>query len=138
MNIARLIPALAAATVIAGLALPATAATTAITIPMKALNNSNENGSATLTQQSGGVKVVVTLKNAPAAAQPTHIHIGTCGKIKAAPEYALVSTVNGTSTTVVKGVSLDQLLAGTYAINVHKSASDLGTYVSCGNIKAGP
>jgi len=114
----------------------ARAATTAVTVDMKALNGSGENGTATLTQESDGVKVVVSLKNAPAEAQPTHIHIGTCGNISKAPEYALVSVENGASTSVVKGVSLDDLLKGHYAINVHKSTSDLGTYVSCGDIKS--
>jgi|SRR5579862_913225 len=116
--------------------LPAAAATTAITVTMKALNNSNETGTATLTQEGDGVKVVVTLKNPPAQDQPTHIHAGTCGNINKAPEYALLSLKAGTSTTVVKGVTLDQLLKGQYAINVHKSADDLATYVSCGDIKA--
>jgi hypothetical protein len=31
-------------------------------------------------------------------------------------------------------VTIDQLLAGKYAINVHESTSNLGKYVSCGNI----
>ena len=131
--------ALAACAVIAvscGIGQRAVAATTAVTIDMKALNGSGETGTATLTQTSDGVKIVVTLKNAPAAAQPTHIHVGTCGNIKAAPEYGLVSLTNGTSTSTVKGVTLDDLLKGKYAINVHKSADDLGTYVSCGDIKA--
>ena len=114
---------------------PAGAAVTTVTIPMKELNNSGENGTATLTQQSDGVKIVISLKGAPSTAQPTHIHIGTCGNIKAAPEYALSNTVDGSSTSTVS-VSLDTLLAGKYAINVHKSADDLGTYVSCGDIKA--
>jgi hypothetical protein len=112
------------------------AATTQVSIDMKALNGSNETGTATLTQQDDGVKVVVTLKNAPAAAQPTHIHKGTCAKINAAPEYPLTSVTNGTSTTVVKGVNLSDLLASDYAINVHKSNDDLATYVSCGDIKS--
>jgi Cu/Zn superoxide dismutase len=115
-------------------AAPAAAATTTLTVSMKALNGSGENGTATLTQESDGIKVVVALKNAPATAQPTHIHIGTCGSIKAAPEYALVSVTGGSSTSEVKGVTLDQLLAGHYAINVHKSLDDVGTYVSCGDI----
>jgi len=101
---------------------------------MKALNKSNENGTAMLTQVKGGVQVVVTLKNAPKTAQPTHIHVGTCGNINKSPEFALLNTVAGKSSTVVKGVTLAQLLAGHYAINVHKSSSDLATYVSCGNI----
>ncbi len=114
----------------------AAAAPTTLTIEMKALNGSNETGSATLTQQDDGVKVVVTLKNAPAADQPTHIHAGTCGKINAAPEWPLTSLSNGTSTSVVKGVTMAQLLSTPYAINVHKSTLDLATYVSCGDIKS--
>lgn len=125
-----------AALVLAALAMPASAAVTSVTIPMNALNGSNENGVAVLTQESDGVKIVVSLKNAPATAQPTHIHIGTCGHINAAPEYALVSVTDGSSTSTVKGVTLEQLLGAKYAINVHKSADDLGTYVSCGDIKA--
>ena len=119
-----------------GTLVAAHAATSAVTVEMKALNGSNETGTATLTQETDGVKVVVSLKNAPAGPQPTHIHIGTCGNISAAPEYALVSVENGSSTSVVKGVTLDDLLKKQYAINVHKSTSDLGTYVSCGDIKS--
>jgi Cu/Zn superoxide dismutase len=120
---------------LASIALTASAATPlAITIPLTALSHSGETGTATLTQLASGVKVVVTLKNAPAGAQPTHIHIGTCGNIKKAPEYPLVNTVGGSGSSTVAGVSLEQLLAGKYAINVHKSTMDLATYVACGNI----
>lgn len=122
---------------LAGIALSATAATPAtITIKLGALNGSGETGTATLTQLASGVKVVVALENAPAAAQPTHIHIGTCGNINKAPEYPLVNTVNGAGTSTVAGVTIKQLLAGKYAINVHKSTMDLATYVACGNITA--
>jgi len=120
---------------LAGVALGAPAATpVSITIPLVALNNSGETGTATLTQVGSGVRVVVALAHAPASAQPTHIHIGTCGNINKAPEYPLVNTVGGSGTSTVAGVTLKQLLAGKYAINVHKSTMDLATYVACGNI----
>ena len=106
-----------------------------LTVPMKALNGSGEDGSATLTQTAEGVRVVVQLNHPSDDAQPTHIHIGTCGAINKAPEYGLALTADGHSDSVVKGVQLSDLLKGKYAINVHKSASDLGTYVSCGDIK---
>ncbi len=112
------------------------AAPSTLTIPMKALNGSGENGTATLTQEPDGVKVVVALKNGSKAAQPTHIHVGTCGNINKAPEYPLNNTMGGKGMSIVKGVKLADLLKGKYAINVHKSTSDLGTYVSCGNITA--
>jgi hypothetical protein len=138
-NLRLTLAAVTAAATLFTFAGPAVAATSTITIPMTALNASGETGSATLTQQPDGVQVVVTLTGAPAGvAQPTHIHIGTCGNINAAPEYPLQSTTDGKSSTVVKGVTIDQLLKGSYAINVHKSTSDLATYVACGNIKAPP
>ena len=108
-----------------------------ITIPMKALNGSGETGTAVFTQEDAGVRVVVTLKNAPkGVAQPTHIHAGTCEKINAAPEYPLEPTTDGKNSSVVKGVKLSDLLSGKYALNIHKSADDIPTYVSCGNIVA--
>ncbi len=130
-------PVLAAAALLV-LAMPAGAATSTLTVTMNALNSSGETGTAVLTQQTDGVQVVVTLKGAPTAAQPTHIHAGTCGKINAAPEWPLTSLSGGTSTSVVKGVTIDQMLKTPYAINVHKSTDDLGTYVACGNIVVAP
>ena len=114
-----------------------TMAPTSVTVKMVALNHSGENGMATVTQlNDGGIAVAVRLDNAPAdVPQPTHIHIGTCGNINKAPEYALRNTVNGKSDSTVPGVSLAELLKGKYAINVHKSGTELGTYVSCGNIR---
>lgn len=117
-------------------AAPVTAATSTLTVNLNAQNASGETGTATLTQQPDGVQVVISLANAPAAAQPAHIHLGTCDKLNPAPEYPLESIMAGNSTTLVKGVTIDQLLAKTSAINVHKSTSDLGTYVACGNIAA--
>jgi len=110
-----------------------------LTIKMVAQNNSGENGTATLTQESDGVRVAVKLDGAPKdVPQPTHIHVGNCGHINKAPEYPLSNTVDGEGVGTVKGVQLADLLKGTYAINVHKSGTELGTYVSCGNITATP
>jgi hypothetical protein len=107
-----------------------------VTVKMVAQNGSGETGTAVLTQTDDGVKVAVTLDGAPKdTPQPTHIHEGTCAKLNPAPKYPLSNTVNGSSTSTVKGVKLSDLLAGTYAINVHKSGTEIGTYVSCGDIK---
>jgi Cu/Zn superoxide dismutase len=114
---------------------PAIAATSTLTVALNAQNGSGETGTATLTQVGTDVKVVIALKGAPATAQPAHIHDGTCAAIKGVA-YPLSSVVGGASTTTVKGVTIDKLLAGTYAINVHESAADLGKYVACANIVA--
>lgn len=108
-------------------------APTSLTIPLGAQNSSGESGTATLTQTSGGLKVVVSLDGATGT-QPTHIHEGTCAKLDPAPKWPLENTVNGKGTSTVAGVTIAQLLAGTYAINVHKSATDLKDYVACGDI----
>ncbi len=71
-----------------------------------------------------------TVRPAP---QPAHIHDGTCAGIQGVA-YPLTSLASGDSTTTVKGVTIDQLLAGKYAINVHESTSNLGKYVACGEI----
>jgi len=129
--------AIAGIVAFSGYAVASASAASSVTVQMKALNGSNETGTAVVTQAADGLKVVVTLKNAPAGTpQPMHIHVGTCAKINAAPEYPLASVVDGKSTSVVKGVKLADLLAAQYAINVHKSAKDIATYVSCGDILA--
>lgn len=106
-----------------------------LTIPMHALNGSGEEGTATLTQVADGVRVVIVLRHFPDEAQPTHIHLGTCGAINKAPEYGLQLTADGHSESTVRGVTLDDLRKQPYAINIHKSITDLGTYVSCGDIR---
>ena len=68
--------------------------------------------------------------------QPTHIHKGTCDKLDPKPAFPLSPVVNGKSETTVKA-SMKDLTGGDYAINGHKSAQDLKTYVFCGSIKAG-
>jgi hypothetical protein len=112
---------------------PASAATSTLTVKMSAQNGSGENGTATLTQSGTDVNVVIAIPNGPAGPQPAHIHDGTCAGIQGVV-YPLTSIVSGNSTTTVKGVTIDQLLAGKYAINVHESTSNLGKYVACGEI----
>lgn len=117
----------------AGYALPVAAATATLTVNLAAQNGSGENGTAVLTQVGADVKVVISIPNGPAGPQPAHIHTGTCAALGGVA-YPLQSLTSGSSTTTIKGVTIDQLVAGKNAINVHKSASDLGTYVSCGSI----
>ncbi len=111
------------------------AAPNSITVPMKAEHDSGETGTATITQMASGLKIVVSIANAPANAQPTHIHPGTCTKLNPAPEYPLSPLENGKSVTTLPGKKLSDLTSGKFSINVHKSADDLPTYVSCGEIK---
>jgi opacity protein-like surface antigen len=100
-----------------------------------AQNGSGISGSATLVQ-SGDDVVVVTSTKGGGDLEPIHIHKGTCATLNPAPMYPLTTLHDGDSVSTVKGVKISDLLAGQYAINVHKSTSDIGTYVACADIKA--
>lgn len=97
--------------------------------------NSGESGTATLTKQGDKqTKVVLSVTGAPAGvSQPVHIHKGTCAKLDPKPAFPLSPLVNGRSETVVNA-SIDELSKGGYAINGHKSAQEVSTYVFCGDL----
>jgi len=115
------------------------AADETITVTLAPQNNSGESGTATLTKVSDSeVKVVVNLSGGGAALsdpQPIHIHKGTCAQLDPNPTYPLTNMVSGKSETEVL-VNMADLTASPYAINVHKSAAEVSTYVSCGDIVA--
>jgi hypothetical protein len=123
---------------ILALVAPSIALAVPLTVPMHAQNGSGEDGTATLNQQGANVVVTISLVKGTATPQPAHIHEGTCAKLNPTPKYPLSNVVNGKSTTTLKNFKLASLQTGGYAINVHKSTSDIATYVSCGDIpKAG-
>jgi Cu/Zn superoxide dismutase len=107
-----------------------------VSVRMHAQNKSGESGSAKLTPQGADkTRVEISLKGAPKGTpQPAHIHQGSCAKLDPKPKYGLENVVDGKSSTVVP-VGIDAVRG--MAINVHKSADDLKTYVSCGDIKGG-
>jgi Cu/Zn superoxide dismutase len=136
ISIARCLGALVGVGLLVAIASSAPAADST-TVKLAPSNNSGESGTATLTKQGDKqTKVVVAVTGAPAGApQPMHIHKGTCAKLDAKPAYPLSPVVDGKSETVV-AASLDDLEKGDYAINGHKSAKEVSTYVFCGDIKA--
>ncbi len=96
-----------------------------------------ESGKAVLTAEGASTRVVVNVNRGvpKGSVEPIHIHAGVCGKIDPKPKWALNSLQDGKSETVIP-VSLDELLKGTYAINVHKDPQNIAVYVACGNITA--
>ena len=105
-----------------------------VSVSMHARNKSGESGTAKLTPEGADkTKVEISLKGAKGT-QPAHIHQGTCAKLDPKPKYGLENVVDGKSTTEVPA-GIDAVRG--MAINVHKSADDLNTYVSCGDIKGG-
>ncbi|OGL72721.1 hypothetical protein A3F28_03290 [Candidatus Uhrbacteria bacterium RIFCSPHIGHO2_12_FULL_57_11] len=105
-----------------------------ITIVLSEQNDSGESGTSTISEADGKITIRVDLSGAPAdVTQPAHIHLGSCADLGAV-KYPLVFSVDGASTTTLE-VSLSQLLSALpLAINVHKSGSEAGVYVSCGDI----
>jgi hypothetical protein len=103
------------------------------TFKIHAQNGSGESGMATLTQAGDTLKVKLAIKGG-SGDQPAHIHKGTCAKLDPKPAYPLTTVMDGTSSTTLKDVKLSSLTSGTYAINVHKSTTDLKDYVACGNL----
>ena len=106
----------------------------AVVVPIAAQSGSNQTGTATLTASGDKTQVVIALNGMPAGSQePAHIHQGTCAKLNPKPAYPLSTVADGQSATTVN-VPLATLQTGGFAINAHKSTSDLVTYVACGNI----
>jgi hypothetical protein len=104
-----------------------------VTVKLGEQNKSGETGTATITPQGGNkTQVVLEIKGAPADAQPAHIHDGSCASLDPKPRIPLQNVTNGKSTTTVD-LPMAQVMKG--AVNVHKSASDLKTYVACGDLK---
>ena len=109
-----------------------------VTIPLAVQNASGTAGTATLTDIGGGrtrVDIRVTVGPGGSASMPNHIHQGRCPAVGAVT-HPLNAVTNGMGTTEVSA-SLTELLAGTFAINLHRSAAESSVYVSCGNVVAG-
>ena len=106
-----------------------------VTVNLSAQNASGESGTATLTPQGDKTQVVIKLTGAPSGTpQPAHIHDGSCAKLDPKPRVPLQNVVDGGSTTTLD-MKLGDIMSKGGAINVHKSAADVKTYVACGDMK---
>ena len=125
-------------------------------VPLEPANGSGASGSATLSKAEGGVQVVLDVSGLPGhdTMYLAHIHPGTCGeeeeesqghsehKHGAAKEieYPLSPVYSGeggegSSTTVVRKVTLDGLLSeAPMHVNVHEPGSGNPPPVACANL----
>jgi hypothetical protein len=107
----------------------------ALTVQLAEHVGSGQSGTATLTPDGdGATTVVIRVANPPKAAQPAHIHPGTCGDLDPLPAYPLEPVTGGTSTTRISA-SLQDLRSGRFALNVHLSEEEIRTSVACGDIR---
>lgn len=111
-----------------------TANATGQSFKMTAQNNSKEDGTVTLTPILDKTRVEIKVANEEdGAIEPAHIHVGSCARLGGV-KYPLKNVVRGKSTTIV-AITPDQVVGRNFAVNVHKSKAEIGTYVSCGNLK---
>jgi plastocyanin len=126
-------PAAASAQATPGAGGNTTAGTNELTINLNELNNSGMSGTATLKANGNKTDVELNL-NGATGGHPAHIHHGTCTDLDPNPAYPLQTVdAQGHSKTTVD-ISLADLQASPFAVNVHKSADEIGIYVACGEI----
>lgn len=115
----------------------ALAADTKMTYQLQAQNGSGETGTIVLvpTADGKGTVVTVTTKGGGADPQPIHVHKGPCAKLEPKPTYPLKAVIGGMSETTLAEVPIATLTDGDWAINVHKSTSEVGVYVACADLK---
>ena len=80
---------------------------------------------------------------------PAHIHLGTCSNLDPNPTFMLAdviapagadATTDDTAAIPVEqsvttvDAALPDLRSGGYAINIHQSVEDIGTYIACGSL----
>lgn len=103
-----------------------------VTISLKAEAGSGQSGTAKLEDLGNGkTKVTITLtgKVTPTP-EPAHFHVGTCAK-PGTVIYPLSNVVNGKSETTVDATIAD-ITTKTSIVNVHKSVTQQGIYIACG------
>ncbi|MEZ4505121.1 MAG: CHRD domain-containing protein [Thermomicrobiales bacterium] len=105
-----------------------------VVVPINELNGSGVSGDASLTDNGDGTTTVDILVDGATGGHPAHIHSGTCAELGDVVYPLTDVDAAGESVTVVDVPLADLLANGPYAINIHLSADDIGTYVACGDI----
>ena len=110
---------------------------TGLEIELKEQNASAITGYTTLSAEGDKTSVVTEMVQPfDIDPQPIHIHKSTCANASGESEFELSILEDGVGGDTID-VSLDDLLAGGYVIEVHKSRKDEQA-VACGEIKAPP
>jgi len=128
------------------LALAAAAvAFTAAVAPMKwtaalsPMSGSKISGTATVTPD-GASKMTVMLSITGGDANtsyPWHVHTGKCGPggvVGPGAAYTAIKTDGSGAGKVTVSIPVAAPESGDFHVNVHKSAADMGTIVSCGDL----
>ena len=109
--------------------------TTELTVRLLEQDDSGQSGIATLKASGSKTEVVLRIDAGSPGRdpQPVHIHFGRCGPGLGGVEHSLTDIAAGRSSTAVDA-SLNSLMDGNHAINVHRSYAEIAIYTSCGDI----
>ena len=128
---------------LASLAEPASAQrATEASATLEERNDSGVAGTVEFEATEAGTRIVVRADGA-LGDHPTHIHSGTCADLDPNPKYPLnnvelkTTELTGLSETVIDA-PLDEFLEEDHLVLIHRSAAEIGNYLACGNIVAGP
>jgi hypothetical protein len=110
------------------------AATPTRTITLQTLNESGVTGTVSFSKVGDKTGVKIEVDPAGNLDMPAHIHPGACDALTPQPKFPLENVVDGVSSTVVPA-TIDELFAGSLAVNIHKSNDDLRTYTACVDIR---
>ena len=102
-------------------------------IALREQNSSGQSGWAALTARGPDTEVVLSLAKGTMESRAVHIHTGACGPTLGGVVHPLTGFADGSSTTLLAGVSLDSVRTGAFAINAH-NAQTSSIYTACGNI----
>ena len=105
----------------------------ALTLTLAEQAGSGQSGTAMLTADGDDrTRVVVELSNPPPAAQPSHVHSGSCDDIGAV--VAPLENVDGGNAESVVSMSLKELQRGELIVHAHKSEAESKVSVACAEI----
>ncbi len=110
-----------------------------LVINLSAQNDSAQSGTATLIDQNNNKTKVVIITTGWTAGiiEPAHIHTGACPTPETV-RYPLNNVVNGRSESMIDQPLSELLKELPLAINVHKSVTESGVFVACGDITGDP
>ena len=100
-----------------------------LTITLAEMTASGQSGWATLTNRGAQTEVVVSVT--PGISALAHIHDGSCETLGGIVHD--LSDTSGASSSMTVNATLDSLIAGSFAVNLHDD-EDPSIYTSCGDI----
>lgn len=112
----------------------ATSTPQVLKISLSEQSGSGQTGMAELIAMGTSTKVIVNLTGKPSSVlQPSHIHLGTCATLGTV-KYPLTNIDKGAAQTILPVTLAELINEIPLALNVHKSATAISVYTSCGDI----